>query len=211
MTIRCYIFTYDREQMLRATVSHLNTFGIEPIIYDDGSDYECDLPNYNRHKHRGKRLYWKTWDDVLLDAKKNKADLYIFMPEDFQDIDIERIKTIHDSIRKPYVFNIINDGRKEQWVRFKPQELEDRYRVGFTDCGFFCDREALDTIGWYADPINNYWFEKYGSSGVGHQLTKRFFYRNIPCYIPKKSLAYHGDHESKMHPEERKKNKLISR
>jgi hypothetical protein len=30
-------------------------------------------------------------------------------------------------------------------------------------------------------------------------------------YTPKKSLAFHGDHESKMHPEERKKNPLISK
>ena len=28
---------------------------------------------------------------------------------------------------------------------------------------------------------------------------------------PKKSMAFHGDHESVMHPEERKKNPLISK
>ena len=144
--IRVYIFTYEREEMLCKVVEHLNSFNIDPIIFDDGSKYKTNLPNYNRHEHRGKQGFWRTWDDVLRDAKLHEADMYIFMPDDFQEIDIERIKQMHNELKKPYVFNIINDGRTMQWVRFKPIKRMGYLQVGFTDCGFFCDRLALEKL-----------------------------------------------------------------
>jgi len=49
------------------------------------------------------------------------------------------------------------------------------------------------------------------SSGIGRSLTFDFKNGNVPMYIPVDSLAIHGDHESQMHPEERKRNPLISR
>lgn len=204
--MKVYLFTYNRPKMLKATLKHLKSHGIEPTVYNDGVDFP----------HRGKEGFWQTWDECLKDASKVKnEDLFLFMPDDFENIDIERIKQIHESFKgKPYVYNIINDGRHESWVIFKKQKpINGTERVGFTDCGFFCNRRALEATLWKVKPIpKERWIKNpLASSGVGRYLTIMFTNRKIPMYKPEKSLAYHGDHESQMHKEERKINPLISK
>ena len=49
------------------------------------------------------------------------------------------------------------------------------------------------------------------SSGVGQYLTFAFNKAKVKMFTPIKSLAYHGDHESLMHKEERIKKPLISK
>lgn len=204
MKIRAYITAYDRPEMLKQVVERFQEFDIEPIIYEDGVT----------HPHRGKKGFWKTWDEILKDCKENEADMYLFMPDDFLDIDIERIKEIHNQFTKPYVYNIINDGRHESWVRFtKQQPINGHERVGYCDGGFFCDRSALEATKWRIKEIHpkRWALNPNLSSGVGEQLTKAFTLRKVPMYVPEKSLAYHGEHESKMHPDERKNNPLVSK
>jgi len=48
------------------------------------------------------------------------------------------------------------------------------------------------------------------SSGVGMMLSKRMHAAGVKIYKPKKSLAYHGNHESKMHGEHRTNTPLKS-
>lgn len=217
MKVRAYIFTYNRPEMLRQSYNRLSSFGIEPIILDDGSDEEIDLPNVRRHDHRGKKGFWKTWDEALKDCKKNEADIYLFMPEDFLDIDITGVKNIHRKLSRngSYAHNIINDGRNDKcWTSIRPIKLNyNLYRIGWVDCGFFCNREALDKIGYYMHSPGDNWFNirETISSGVGMMLTKRLNEARVPCHRPEYSLAYHGEHESKMHPEVRRKNKLKSK
>lgn len=216
MKIRAFITTYDREEMLRETVTHLNKNGIIPIIKDDGSNYPIDLPQYFRHNHRGKKGYWKTWDEILKTCETSEAELYLFMPDDFQDLDVERMVKLHNKFKgEPYVYNLINDGREWEWVKTIPLEIdEETIQIGFCDCGFFCNREALEKIGFYMKEVSKKRWEVYGeqtSSGVGQRLTKRLNENRVKIYKPVKSLCYHGDHESKMHREERKRNPLISK
>lgn len=200
------LFTYDRPEMFKETVRHIISSGHCLFkTYEDGVDFEF----------RGKQGFWKTWDEALYEAEAYHETLYLFMPDDFQNIDLNKIKELHEDFKnEPYVYNIINDGRHEQWTRFlKKQPINGTEQVGFTDCGFFCNREALEAIGFYMDEVPKSWFEQGEnmSSGVGYQLTKRFNKAGVKMYKPVKSLAYHGDHESKMHPNERKKNPLISK
>ena len=84
MRIKAFITTYERKQMLEKTVEHLNSFGIIPQIKDDGSTYKTDLPQYFRHKHRGKKKYWITWHEMFKDCQKSNAELFLFMPDDFE-------------------------------------------------------------------------------------------------------------------------------
>lgn len=203
MKIRTYITHYNRNDKLEQIITHLKSFDIEPLVYDDGSDI---VPlNANTHDNRGKRGFWKTWNEILQDCEKNPADIYLFMPDDFLDIDIDRIKEIHATNNTPYAFNIINDGRKKCWVNVACVDMGDKYRIGFVDCGFFCGRDTLEKIGFFMKRPPKDWFERGEnmSSGVGMMLTKRMHAARIKVYKPKKSLAYHGTHESKMHPEER--------
>jgi len=211
MKIKAFITSYDREGMLTKLVNHLNSFGIIPTIKDDGSEYEPSLPQYFRHEHRGKDGYWQTWNEMLKDCEASDAELFLFMPDDFQVLNVNRMIATHGWFKKePYIYNLINDGREWEWINILPVQIsEATSRTGFTDCGFFCNREALNKIGFYMDEIDpDRWKGK--SSGVGHQLTKRLHKARVSIYKPINSLAYHGDHESKMHPTERLNNPLIS-
>jgi len=203
MRIVAYITSYNRPEMLRQVQERLVSFGIYPKVYEDGVTFPF----------RGKRKFWQTWNDMLQDAKDNPADLYIFMPDDFLDIDIERIKKLHEQFRnRAYAYNIINDGRTEQWVRYQAKKIDkETMQIGFVDCGFFCNRSTLELLRFTVKEVQDKHFDRMSSSGVGMQLTIRMHSMNIPRYCPVKSLAMHGDHESQMHPEERKQNPLISK
>lgn len=162
--------------------------------------------------HTGKKGFWKKWDLALRTAEHIDTDFYLFIPDDFENVDYERISKFHEAHKdKPYFCNVINDGRTQQWVRFNEQPYNNEFtRIGFVDCGFFCNRSALQKIGFNMTPIDTSRMAGITSSGVGMQLTRRIHQTGIPIYKPIKSMAYHGDHESVMHPEERKKIPLIS-
>jgi hypothetical protein len=199
--------TYDRPEMLTKAVDNLGRFGVVPTIKDDGSTYETNLPQYFRHKHRGKDMFWLTWDEMLKDCYMG-GELFVFMPDDFQDLEFNRILKLHEKYKdSPYVYNILNDGREGLFTGVVPYQVdEDTIMCGFTDCGFFCNYQALERLGFGMERTD----VKEDSSGVGRNLSMRFLAGRVLMYKPVKSLAYHGTHESKMHPEERKRNPLKS-
>lgn len=217
MKIQSYITTYNRPDMLNQVYSRFKKYDIEPTILDDYSEPRPLYPDVIRHEHRGKKGFWKTWGDMLKHAKDNEADLYIFTVDDFINLDISEIKRRHKKLNRngPYIHNIINDGRSDKcWTRIRPVKLNyNLWRIGWTDCAFFCNREALDRIGYYMHSPGEDWFKiREGiSSGVGMMLTKRCNEARVPVYRPEYSLAQHGDHESQMHKEHRKTKKLISK
>ena len=212
MIIRCYITHYNRNNDLERVYNHLTSQEIQPIIHDDGSDIVPNYPNVRTQPNRGKHGFWKTWNEILVDCESNEADIYLFMPDDFHNIDIEKIKHIHATIKGAYAFNIINDGRTKCWVNKACLDMGDTYSIGFVDCGFFCNRETLQKIGFFMKRPPSKWFERGEnmSSGVGMMLSKRMYEQRIKIYKPKVSLASHGNHESKMHKDERKNTPLIS-
>ena len=212
MKVLSFITTYDRKRDLKRVVSHMNKNGLNPIIYDDGSTYKTKLPNYNRHEHRGKQGFIHTWKEILEVCRNNNADLYLFMPDDFHDLDFERLYEYHNRFKAyPYACNIINDGRTKCWTRLSCLDMGDHYRLGFVDCGFFCNREALERIDFSLGSLPADWFKyENRSSGVGMLLSTGFISTRVKMYKPKKSLAFHGDHESKMHPQARKETPLKS-
>ena len=197
MKIKAYITTYNREEMLTELVDDLKQYAIEPTILDDGSSYKTNLTNYLRHKHRGKKGFWKAWDHILKDCKE--ADLYLFLSDDFKDINIRELIRLHHTLKdNPYCYNIINDGREKNWTGVVQRQIDESTIM----CGY----------GYYVDEVPKSWFNKDSiSSGVGYELSKRFLKARVVMYKPVKSLAYHGNHKSEMHPEERKKNPLISK
>lgn len=206
-----FVFSYDRQEMLSEVVKSIS--GEHFLILDDGSPFEMD--NMVKFPHEGKAGFWKRWAFAFDWARKWDDDLFIFMPDDFLNLDLNRIKELHDLHKhEAYAYNLINDGRFSCWFPFKPVHInEDTIQVGFVDCGFFCNREALERLEFRIDPIDpkRFQLKKNISSGVGQQLTNRFNRHGVKMHLPVKSLAYHGDHESKMHPEERNINPLISK
>jgi len=202
--MKVYLFTYNRPQMLEQTLRHLALYQIEPTIFHDGVT----------HPFRGKQGFWQTFDEALKDAQQSDDDFFLFMPDDFQEIDINRIKGIHQKFKhSPYVYNIINDGRFESWLPFKKQQPnKGTERVGYCDGGFFCNRSALQATKYRIKQPPFDWVKNPNlSSGIGRSLTFDFKNGNVPMYIPTDSLAIHGDHESQMNPEERLIHPLISK
>jgi len=196
MKIRAQIFTTPEIIEGRDTVEicrHLCSYGVHTIIRVDHEG--------------GKENFWKIFNFMFKKIENRYNDIYIFTPDDFLDIDIDRIKAIHERLNhEPYAYNIINDGRNGLYNGVVPIGLDEDIICGFVDCGFFCNREALDKIGYYVDECK----ATKDSSGVGRQLSKRLLKEKVVMYKPIKSLASHGDHESIMHPEERKINPLKS-
>ena len=209
------IFSYQRPDMLSRLLDE-----VTGIVIDDGSEYDyspfikrCD---YHRLPHGGKELFWNTWNYALDLCKESVANFFLFLPDDVYDVDLKTIHKLHESLKsEPYAFNYLNVGHTTGWTPIKPKSVDidgfSAIECGFVDCGFFCNREALELLGFELEriPMNRFKSDKI-SSGVGHQMSRRLWKKGVKMYIPEKSLAYHGDHESQMHKEERKNNPLIS-
>lgn len=188
-------------------------------VIDDGSQYDptpyLDYCEYYRSAHRGKRGFWMGWRDALELCKKSGDDWFLFLQDDVTRIQTEEIKKICRSITGPYAFNIMRIGSDRGWtrVRWKSVTLAGTpcLEVSYVDCIFAANRQCLEKLDFTMHPIDLVRFANpYISSGVGQQLSRRMEKLNIPMYMPKKSLAYHGDHPSMMHPIERQRNPLVS-
>lgn len=217
-------FTYNRLHMLIEHANELRSIDQSKLIIDDESDYPfknleklCDKDKQLtvvRMNHCGKKGFYKLWDFALDQCEKSTDDFFLFLPDDYTNIDFERIFETHKKLNnRAYVCNVVNDGRTQQWTIAKEQHFDlELTRIDWTDCGFFCNRLAFDWIGFEIHPIPPIRFTQEGiSSGVGEQLTKRWNHAGVPIYRPIKSFAFSGDHPSVMHPEERIKNPLISK
>lgn len=206
------VFSYQREEMLKQVLKDLK--GEVVTVLDDGSDFVVKHHNVIRFKNGGKQKFYKKWQVALLIAEGSDSDLFLFMPSDFLNIDLKRIKELHEQYKaQPYVYNIINDGREMCWNNFRPVTIDrDTTQVFFTDCGFFCNRVALAKIGFSIPDVTPMRFQRRQdiSSGVGQSLTQLFIRHGVKMYKPTKSLAFHGDHPSTMHPEQRTITPLIS-
>jgi len=208
------IFSHNREQMLDSIVANLPEANV--IIVDDYSDFNVfKYPTYvyRSEEKMGKHGFWKQWKMAFDFCLWQSEELYVFMPDDFLDMDWNRIREAHERFKhEPYACNIINDGREECWQSFKPQIIDKEFKqIGFVDCGFFCNFETLRKLNFtmYETPI--YTTQPNRSSGVGQQLTTRLNKAGVKIYLPTKSMAFHGAHESMMHKQERIKNPLISK
>ena len=212
MKIKIIIFSYERQQMLESLINEVKEY--DYTIFDDGSSFKLNK-NFHQFQHGGKPKFWRMWDYALRMLRDNHSDLFIFMPSDVSNVNMPKIIELHNQFKaKPYAYNLINDGRKNCWNMIKPVQVDEHtMKVGFTDCGFFCNKQLLNRIGHYVNEINPRRFEHNDaiSSGVGQDLTFRMLRTNCNMYTPTKSLVHHGDHESLMHPKERIKNPLVSK
>lgn len=206
------MFTYNREEMCREALKPLS-FNDVLLLIDQPEGYETikqpGLVKMRYQRNMGKQGFWQLWAFALEKCEESNDEMFIFMPDDFLNLDLERVKALHEENKHaPYVINLINDGRKAQWTTKTYKKFsEDLENINWSDCGFMCNRLALEAIGFRMHPIIK---RNSVSSGVGEQLTKRFNDAGVFQLRPYKSLAFHGEHESVMHKEERKINPLIS-
>jgi len=154
----------------------------------------------------GKQGFWETWNlAVRLHHTRHDDELHLFLPDDFDAVDLDGIIRMHEKITEPYAMNIINDGRSGMWSGVMKADRGEYFVSGMIDCGFFC---SGDVVKFLTVPPQS---STVDTSGVGRATTMQLLAERIPMYTPNKSLAWHGDHDSIMHHDERKTNPLISR
>ena len=197
------------------------------LVIDDGSEYNFEtLSTIDRSDWKllsnpfngGKEKFWERWLEALSGFKESNEEYVLFLPDDVSNIQIDKIDNLCNQGWDDYLFavNVLNDGRENCWGEFSLGQIEInidkvKYReVGFVDCGFLSNRNTMSKIN--IDEVPKSWFNRSDkSSGVGYQLTTKMRELGVRMMTPDKSLAYHGDHDSVMHPEERKNNPLISK
>jgi len=163
----------------------------------------------------GKRNFWQRMKRAFEFCLASDHDDFVIIPDDFTNFDAHIIRTISKDFEgRPFVANLANDGRKHCWGSYPGETIYDSesnkwLNLGFTDCGMITNRATLERIT--IEPVPESWFNTESkSSGVGHQLTTKFRALGVPMLTPEFSLVYHGQHESVMHPHERKTNPLVT-
>jgi len=214
--MKIVIFTYNREEMLNSLLQELQAYPV--TIIDDGSEWTkeggaivCQDSQLLRTNHEGKKGFWKKWLIAHQLCLGSNEDWFLFLPDDFQRIDMEQIEkfTKMGWEEELFALNISNSGRNQCWGLFSTGAkdfYQDEYKFteyGFTDCSFLTNRHTLEKIT--IDPVGGNWFKDSGrSSGVGHQTTMKFRELGVKMLHSIPSLAYHGAHDSVMHYEHRK-------
>lgn len=206
------INSYNRPQMLEALINEVKNYDYDVI--DDGSVYDLSFIPSDRLTqlvHGGKKRYWLTYTVGINTFLNSEKDYCLFLPDDITKVDFKAIEQVINQMQSThYTINLINDSRKHCWT--KPQPSREKYdnliNKGFFDCGGITNRETLKKIK--LKPMPKTWWVEGRSSGVGYQMTRQLKQHNVTMWTPKKSLAYHGSHESVMHRNERIKNPLIS-
>lgn len=189
--------------MLKRLLSELE--GMDVHVIDDPETF-------------GRKKFWRRWERARQFCLGSKHDNYLIIPDDVTDIDLDAIRTIaKENKGRIYTCNVINDGRESCWGRAIPKNRGHKYYVGeymikecnFFDCGGVTNRATLSRIS--IKRVSEHWHKTRTSSGVGIQITQQLRRYNAKMYQPTPSLCHHGDHESVMHPEERKKNPLVTK
>lgn len=187
-----------------------------PIVIDDGSTFDSLLfakkAEFYRLNHKGKTGFWANWDYALKICQASDDDYFTFLADDFHDVRWDILDTF--KLDKPFAYNLLNDGRKVQFIKYDGYDTDfmgyPSRRVGFVDCGYHCNRKALEILNFTMPPVDQKRFDyPEMSSGVGLYQSTQFFTNLVPMFIPQKSLVKHGSHPSMMHPELRKKQPLI--
>ncbi|MGY0556053.1 glycosyltransferase family 2 protein [Vreelandella sp. 2A-K22] len=226
--------SYNRNESLNTLITDIyraaeyNNVDVNMFIYDDASDVPVTLDSENdKYKdkikiHRsevngGKKCYWKTVNHIFLELSKTKSDFYYYLPddvrlnEDFFEKSISSWCAINDP--KKISLNLLEDGRVQCWTGFTRviQNFNGLrlYKTQWLDMALVFDstllRYRLKEI-----PLSTWDNKPLLSSGVGAQLSKRFYAAGFNMYQVRRSLVHHGEHESKMNYEERKLNPLVS-
>ena len=211
------IFSYNRPNMLMSLLKELQGKD-EIIVMDDGSDYDpfpyVEYCDYYRSEHMGKEGFWAQWQSALYLCNDSGHDWFVFLQDDLKGVRYDKLREVTENL-DTFAFNVVNMGRDRGWTRLpwinkRVGDLRCQ-KMGYVDCIFATNRNTLDLLDWTIHPVAaSRFINPLISSGVGQQLSRRFAQLNVPMYLPRKSLAYHGDHESEMHPIERKRTPFIS-
>jgi len=235
-----WINTYNRPNELKSLLSDIYenraNFKIKVFIFDDGSqvDYSSALHRfagkleivYHRMTtNHGKRLYWKLCN-YALSVIKEEAPYHRYFVK--IDDDCRLVKdfflkcaNIWESIndKKKICLNFRLDTREGRavWTGFIPRTHRfdhiSVYLSQWVDMDFFCEASMLEALNYQIREqfLRRWTFNKAASSGVGRDISIRLTKAGYRLYLTTETLVNHDHHDSKMNPEERGRNPLVTK
>lgn len=221
------INTYNRPEMLEKLVDDINknqkNYNIIIAIFDDCSTKkhsikQKNIKKFNMFPNMGKKKYFVTYNASFSFVKSINSKYYIYLPDDIGLIDnfFDEAKRIYESITstKKICLSILTDDRinRSHWGYSDPKDFGEFLQTQWNDLCFICEKKFFEVLNYKIEEISETrWIKNPDlSSGVGHQITERLNKLGKFLYHTKKSLVFHGNHESKMNNTERIKNNLLT-
>lgn len=176
---------------------------------------------YNRFpENHGKERFWQVIDQTFISAREVSWDYFLLLQDD-----LELTHDFFDKVLKAWgaidderaVINLFTDdfrkgrpvwGCEQPIVVEYPADEVKLWKCNWTDPMFFCARPALEVLEYEMRPITQHRDDL--GSRVGQQLTKRWGEASIPIYQGYETFTHHGDHESMMNPELRRRRPLVA-
>ena len=233
MNIGILINTYQRPELLLDLLKDIKSYGkdfsLDILVLEDKSAVNYSKPlaflkqNFKSFYHKrtsyhfGKQGYWQIIKFGYRYFKDRKINYFIHLPDDVRlvpDFFSEAINRFNAIMDKVIALNILNDGRLSQrnWVRFSPVRVTangyNYYHTNWLDLCLISGKDYLTALDYTIHPIKVKSSKL--SSGVGRQISRRLVTAGKSIFLVDRSLVIHGNHPSKMNPEVRKKNPLIT-
>lgn len=212
------ITTFQRPRCLERLTKRLKELNTECkiVVISDEPDYTFNDENIDllllNSVNLGKKGWWHTVNSLWSAALSLNCDYYIQLVDDALPNDnfFEDALRLWDSIKDPkkIAMHLANNGREQNWTRFKRVSYNDElYFTQTTEMSFFCLPEfiqyripRIDPAIWIRNPL-------FGS-GVGPALNGHWIKMGRRIYGVKRSLIHKNPDadESQMNKKERKRN-----
>jgi hypothetical protein len=198
-------------------------FKLKIFVFNDGSNEIYDLSNFDvthikMYPNGGKQKYWNLINNTFKIIKNINSKYFIYLPDDIKVVNnfFDEVKYEYEKIKdyNKICLSILTDNRvtRTNWTNFNPIHFNSVIKTQWNDLCFISEKKFFEVLDYKINPIPiNRWEKNHNlSSGVGEQISTLLHNKNYSQYHTKKSMVYHGDHESVMNYDERKKNKLIT-
>ena len=217
MKILVNITTYKRPKELQSLVDQLKNYDVDIIIWDDDPQAER-LENINHNTfpvHYGKKLLWQKFKQIFEVCQYKKYDYYFFLPDDvvlnnnFISEAINTWKSIDDD--KKICLSLLVDQRikKANWTGIDPIDKGNVILTQWNDLCFLCEKKFFQSFKLTEIELTRWQKNPLLGSGVGSQISWKLLDLGFNMYNIKNKIINHIGTDSKMNPEERKKNPLI--
>lgn len=239
-TILIWINTYNRvddlKLLLKDIVSNKSKFKLKVYIVDDASSDEyinmlhkfsgqLDIVYHKMSFNHGKTQYWRLCNYALdkIKLEHNQFKYFIKLDDDCRLVDnffnkcINIWNTIDDPQKICLNFRLDSREGKPVWTGILPRLIHfgkvPVYLSQWVDMDFFCEAAMLRSLEFKIKPqLPLRWVKDLAaSSGVGRDISVRLVRLKYHLYLTKESLVIHNHHDSKMNPEERGVNPLVTK
>jgi hypothetical protein len=196
--------------------TYRNVYDITVAVFDDGSSdtryyqrcFYGGIDYYRSATNGGKKKYYDLVNKAF--ACIPDADYYFMLPDDMELSNgyfseaITTWRSINDA--RKICLNTDVDARagKEQWTQVKTVDKGNVWQTQWMDMCFMSERLFFQQVGRIS--IGDRWkTDETLGSGVGAFISRALNTKRYGMYQVKKSLVNHGNHESRMNPNQTNK------